>query len=189
MSSPAAGTLPPVRRSIVVGWPPEAAFHRFTTEMASWWPLRTLSVGQERAETVVFDGRVGGRIVEGIRGGEEGHWGTVTVWEPPHRVAFTWHPDTEPERATDVEVRFVPDGAGTRVELTHTGWERLGALAKEKNRGYSLGWAYVLRLYANRRGSPVVWGVDALTWVMGPLLRRKARKEAAAKAQAAGSAG
>lgn len=183
--TPAAPSLPPVRRSITVPWTPEAAFRRFTDEIATWWPLATHSVAQERAETVRFESRVGGRICERASGGEEHVWGTITAWEPPRRVAFTWHPGRDPETAQTIEVRFAPLGSGTRLELTHAGWEALGEEAKGARRGYALGWAYVLRLWAGRSSSALVVTIDLLTWALGPLLRRRARRAAALAAGAA----
>jgi uncharacterized protein YndB with AHSA1/START domain len=189
MNAIPASRLPPVQRSIRVAWPPETAFRRFTAEMAAWWPLRTHSVGQERAETVVFEGRPGGRIFERIRGGEESTWGTVTAWDPPRRVAFTWHPGLTPQTAGDIELRFLPDGSGTRLELTHTGWERLGPIAAKVRRGYGIGWVYVLKHWAGQRSSLVVRTMDALSWALGPLQKRAAARmqaqlDAALRAQA-----
>jgi uncharacterized protein YndB with AHSA1/START domain len=169
-------TLPPVRKAIRVGWTPEEAFRRFTSGIAGWWPLRSHSVGGDRAETVVFEQRVGGRIYERSTTGEESTWGTVTAWEPPHRVAFTWHPGRDPKKPSDIEVRFFPDGTGSRLELVHTGWESFGPIAAKARRGYAIGWVYVLRIWADRRTSPVVLAMDALLWVLTPLQRRMQRK-------------
>jgi hypothetical protein len=168
--------IPPLEKTVTVPWSPEASFRRFTSEIAAWWPLKTHSVGEGRAETVIFEGRVGGRILERMKGGDECTWGTVTVWEPPHRVAFSWHPGQGPDTAQTVEIRFVPAGSGTRLELTHTGWERLGAMARKARRAYPLGWTYVLRLWADRASTPLVWSIEALMWLLGPLQRRAARK-------------
>lgn len=176
MTSATSTPIPPLHKSITVPWPQEAAFRRFTAEIHTWWPLRSHSIGGEKAETVVFEGRAGGRIYERLRGGEECTWGVVRAWEPPARVAFTWHPGRDPAQAQEVELRFVPDGRGTRLELTHTGWEKLAALGRKARRGYGIGWAYVLRLYAGRRHSPVVWSLDALMWLMQPLAKRLARR-------------
>jgi len=169
-------TLAPVRKRIRVGWKPEEAFRRFTSGIAGWWPLRSHSVSGERAETVVFEERVGGRIYERSAGGDESTWGTVTAWEPPHRVAFTWHPGRDPKKPSDIEVRFFSDGAGSRLELVHTGWESFGPIAAKARRGYGIGWAYVLRIWADRRTSPVVLAMDAMLWVLTPLQRRMQRK-------------
>ena len=73
--------------------------------------------------------------------GTEHEWGEVTAWEPPRRLAYLWHLRTDRDAATEVEIRFVPDDAGTRVEIEHAGWERLGDAAdawRERNVG---GWA------------------------------------------------
>jgi uncharacterized protein YndB with AHSA1/START domain len=169
-------TYPPLRKTIVVPWDQARAFARFTAETSAWWPLRTHSVGAERAESVVFEPRVGGRVVETMRGGEQSVWGEITVWDPPRRVALTWHPGESPERATQVDVTFEPVPGGTRLVLVHTNWEALGPLAKIARRGYPIGWAYVLRLWADRRSSLLVWGLDVLQKVVRPLRRRAAER-------------
>ena len=184
MSPPEPGrrapkVLPPIRKCIVVPWTAEAAFRRFTEEIGSWWPTRSHSVGGRDTETVVFEGRVGGRIYERIRGGTDSTWGTVTAWEPPTRVAFTWHPGSKPDMAQSIEVRFLaagPDGAHTRLELTHSGWERFGALASRVRGGYSIGWGYVLRFWAGRQRGIVVRGIDALTWLLTPVRKLMERR-------------
>ncbi|HKQ18716.1 MAG TPA: SRPBCC family protein [Candidatus Eisenbacteria bacterium] len=163
--------ITPVVRSVTVKAPVDHAFRRFTAEMATWWPLRSHSIGQADAETVIMEGRVGGRILERIRGGSESIWGTVTAWEPPRRVAFTWHPGQDPATAQDVEVRFVAEGNETHVQLTHRGFERLGALGRKASRGYSLGWKHVLGFYAEHRGPFMVF-MGALTAVMMAVQRR-----------------
>jgi hypothetical protein len=165
---------PPVRKTVDVKAPPDRAFARFTGEMATWWPLRSHSVGGEDAETVVMEGRVGGRIVERIRGGRECVWGTVKVWDPPRRVAFTWHPGREPREAQDVDVRFTKTAEGTRVELEHVGFERMGRQGRIARRSYPMGWTYVLGHYAQRRG-PVMALLGGLTTVLRAAQAARAR--------------
>jgi uncharacterized protein YndB with AHSA1/START domain len=156
MSLPVVKPIPPLRRTVQVPWTPARSFERFTSEIARWWPLKTHSVGGEGAVHVEFEPRVGGRIVERDRDGSEHEWGRVLAWEPPGLVRFTWHPGQDPATSQEIEVRFVAEGTGTRVELVHSKWERLGRMAKMARRGYPLGWAYVLSLYADRRGPLVV---------------------------------
>jgi len=92
-----------------------------------------------------MEGRVGGRLFERDRAGKEHVWGIVTAWEPPRRLVFTWHPGRSPDSAQDVELRFSDAGGGmTLVELTHTGWERLGEKAAEARGRYDKGWEFVL---------------------------------------------
>jgi uncharacterized protein YndB with AHSA1/START domain len=133
-----------IRKSITVGRPIEEAFALFTDGIAEWWPLEKYSIHEERAATVAFEGRVGGRLYEVSDEGEEGLWGRVTAWEPPHRLAYTWHPGRGEETAQEVEIRFIPDADGTRLELEHRGWER----APEARAGYDKGWDAVLERYA-----------------------------------------
>ena len=137
----------PVEKTVTVKWSPEAAFRRFTEEIDTWWPLKTHSVGQEDAETVVFEGRVGGRIYEKQRDGSTADWGIVRIWEPPRRVVFTWHPGRESDTAQEVDIRFSPEGEGTRVALTHRGWELLGPDAAKTRDEYDSGWDLVLGRY------------------------------------------
>lgn len=166
----------PVVRTVTAPWEPAEAFRRFTEGMASWWPLESHSVGGQAAETVVFDGREGGRIVERIAGGREAVWGTVEAWDPPRRTAFTWHPGHDPATAQQVEVAFTQAAGGTFVRLTHTGFEKLGPLARKARMGYPIGWAWMLGLYAGRRG-PFMAIISGLTAVMMALNRRRASRE------------
>lgn len=151
-------TIAPVRVSIRIDQEVAEVFRVFTQETASWWPLATHSIaadthgGRVRAETVVFEGRVGGRIYERMSDGAEADWGAVLVWEPPHRVVFSWKPNLTPGPMTEVEVRFVAEGATTRVDLEHRAWERLADRALEQRRLYEGGWPVVLGLFAERAG-------------------------------------
>ena len=53
----------------------------------------------------------------------------------PHRVAFSWLV-TGP---TEVEVRFAPEGGGSRVDLEHRGWVSLGEHAEEEHASFDSG--------------------------------------------------
>lgn len=137
-----------IRKSVTVDASVERAFEIFTEGIATWWPLRTHSVGRERSETVVMEGRAGGRLYERLTDGEEALWGTILVWEPPHRLVFSWHPGRSEDTSQEVELRFTSEGAGARIELEHRGWERLGERAAEVRPQYDEGWNGVLGLYA-----------------------------------------
>ena len=133
-----------LRKSITVKASPERAFEVFTAEMAGWWPMTTHSIGEENVEHVEIEPRVGGRFFERTKDGVEHLWGTVTAWEPPTPIAYTWHPGYSTDEQQDVEITFTPEGDGTRVDLVHTGWERRGAKAAKMYAGYDEGWDYVL---------------------------------------------
>ena len=70
---------------------------------------------------------MGGRIYERTANGVEHEWGEVTVWQPPARLAYLWYLGRDRAHATEVEIRFLAQGAvATRIEIEHRGWERLG---------------------------------------------------------------
>lgn len=138
--------LAPLVKKVVVPVGVERAFEVFTAEMSAWWPLLSHSVGEDKARAVRLEGAVGGRIVEYGDDGEIASWGTVSDWDPPKSVSFTWHPGTDPQQAGHVTVTFTPVGDDTEVELVHSGWERRpdGVRARA---GYDTGWDYVLGRY------------------------------------------
>ncbi len=155
MSEQTVGALA-IQKEVTVACAPERAFQVFTEGVATWWPLATHSVAEEDAETVILEGREGGRFYERTKDGEEHDWGTVTVWEPPTFLALTWHPGRGPETAQQLEIRFTPEGDGTRVQIDHRGWETLGDRAEKVLGSYSspTGWDFVLgERYANAAGS------------------------------------
>jgi uncharacterized protein YndB with AHSA1/START domain len=116
----------PLRFSLEVACPVEHAFSVWTAGIGTWWPADHTVTG-ERDLRVVLEGRPGGRIYERTADGTEHDWGEVTVWEPPHRLDYLWYLRADRADATDVVVRFVPAGeSATRVEIEHSGWERLG---------------------------------------------------------------
>ncbi len=62
--------------------------------------------------------------------------GRVVAWSPGERLQIEWHPATwNGEQATELELRFEPEGKATRVTLEHRGFGRLLGGA-----GESAGW-------------------------------------------------
>ena len=143
-------TLEPVRRSVEVRCSATEAFRLFTDEIDSWWPLATHSIGGAHAEACYFEGREGGRIYESHADGSVHLWGTVTVWEPPVRATFTWHPGRDVSTAQEIELCFTALSEGTKVELEHRGWEALGETALRTRSAYETGWVSVLERYEVR---------------------------------------
>ena len=141
-------THEPIRKSTLVEASPDDAYRVFTAEIATWWPLATKSVGQAESETLVMEAFVGGRLYERT-GGEEVEWGEILVWEAPHRLVFSWYPGRGSESGQEVELRFQAERGGTRVDLEHRGWERLGKRAAEALAHYVSGWDEVLERYAD----------------------------------------
>lgn len=146
-----------IHKSAVVAATPEKAFEVFTDGIATWWPLDTHSVGAmdkggATPETVVFETGPGGRVYERSSSGEESHWANVAAWEPPHRFVLEWKVNPDAIAATEVEVRFTPEGDGTRVDLEHRGFEALGKDAEDSHAGYAGGWAKVFQDYVETIG-------------------------------------
>lgn len=144
-------SIPPIRRSVSVSWDQETAFQRFTANFGSWWPSRTHSIGGEKIQRIVFEPHPGGRIYEEHQDGRRFQWGEVILWEPPNRLKFTWHPSRDPSTAQEVEIEFLKEGNGTKLQLTSKGWERWGKGARRARRAYDVGWGYILNVWAGRR--------------------------------------
>ena len=130
MSSPATDTS--IRTSVIVEAPIEHAFRVFTEDFDKVKPREHNMLDVEIAETV-FEPRVGGRIFDRGVDGSECQWARVLAFEPPDRVVFswdiapTWQIETDLEKTSEVEVRFVDEGEGkTRVELEHRHLDRHG---------------------------------------------------------------
>jgi uncharacterized protein YndB with AHSA1/START domain len=137
-------TTEAVLKSVYVEASPETAFRVFTDGIDTWWPISKYGIFGEDAERVAIED---GRVVERAKDGREAEWGRVVDWEPPTRVRLTWRPGFAADQPdTELEVRFAPEGDGTRVELEHTGWERLADGAKSRA-GYDGGWDGVLEAY------------------------------------------
>ena len=137
-----------IRKSIHVKGSVEDSLRLFTQDLGKWWPLKQgFFFGGERADQIHLEARQGGRFFERFTDGEEYQVGTVTACTPPSRVVFSWKAPNW-ESPTDVEVRFSPEGDGTRVDLEHRGWERAGAAAEKESSGYNQGWDTVLARYA-----------------------------------------
>jgi hypothetical protein len=135
--------LEPVRKTVIVRRTPAEAFEVFTARFGSWWPVKKFSIHQAEAATCVIEPGVGGAIYEVANDGARAPWGTVRVWEPGARFVMSWHPGHDVAMAQEVEVRFIPDGAGTRVELEHRDWAKLGEKAAGAHENYEGGWVYV----------------------------------------------
>jgi uncharacterized protein YndB with AHSA1/START domain len=137
----------PLRLEFDVDCSAEHAFGVWTAKLSRWWPADHTVSGEADID-IVFEGHVGGRIFERTRSGEVHEWGEVTAWEPPRRVGYRWHLRQDRGDATQVEIVFIEQGATrTRVEIVHSGWERLGAGGPGRREANTAGWRGVLPHY------------------------------------------
>lgn len=147
--------LEPIRKSVSVPRPPAEAFEIFTARFDSWWPLSTYSIHRADAASCGIEPRVGGEVYEIAKSGARATWGSVLTWDPPRRLVLLWHPGRDPRTAQELELRFVPVAQGTRVELEHRGWAKLGKDAAETRTSYAEGWDAVLEKHFAARCSGV----------------------------------
>lgn len=151
-----------VTRHVVVKSSQQRAFEVFTRQFGAVKPKEHNMLAVPIVETVL-EPHVGGRIVDRGEDGSECAWARVLVFEPPHRLVFTWEisprsqVEPDPADASEVEVRFLPeDDDSTRVEIEHrhldrhgSGWESLrDGVADEQ------GWPLYLARYADLMGAP-----------------------------------
>lgn len=145
-----------VSRQVVVRGTPQRAFAVFTKCFDAIKPREHNLLGTPIVETVL-EPHVGGRIVDRGEDGSECAWARVLVFDPPHRIVFTWDIDptwqleSDADRASEVEVRFVPEGPEhTRVELEHRHLDRHGPGWPSLRDGVAddQGWPLYLARYA-----------------------------------------
>ena len=137
----------------------EHAFEVFTARFGDWWPMASHHTGDEDAETVIIEPRVGGRWFERGISGTETMWGYVTAWEPPKRLVLAWHLSPQftfdPDVASEVEVTFHADGpTTTRVVLEHRKLEVYGdaAAALRSSIDGEGGWGAIIEEFARLVG-------------------------------------
>ena len=144
----------PVRKSVRVSAPRDRAFEVFTAGIGRWWP-KSHHIGASDLDTHVIEPKAGGRWYERGIDGVECEVGKVLVWDPPARLVLGWQITPEwrfdPELITEVEVRFIEDGATTtRVELEHRDLDRFAdrADAFRAQIDSPEGWGGLLQLFA-----------------------------------------
>jgi uncharacterized protein YndB with AHSA1/START domain len=152
MTSPA---VEPIRKSVVVNTGVQRAFTLFTRGFDVIKPREHNLLSVPIAETV-FEPRVGGHIYDVGLDGSRCEWSRILVFEPPHRVVFTWdigptwQLETDPSKTSEVEVRFIAESTDrTRVELEHRHLERHGTGWRAVADGVDgdAGWQLYLRRY------------------------------------------
>lgn len=147
--------IPPITGTVTIAVPIDRAFRVFTGSINSWWP-HEYHIGQAEVADVILEPRENGRWYERGVDDTECDWGRVRVWEPPHRLVFTWQIngswqfDPDPDNASEIDVRFTANGPDeTTVEVEHRYFERLdgGQAINDAIRGGG-GWALLLDGFA-----------------------------------------
>lgn len=121
-----------VRRAVTVPVAPAEAFAVFTERLGDFKPPEHNLLSVPIAETVL-EPRAGGGIVDRGVDGSECRWARILTFDRPNRLVFswdigpTWQIEADPDRVSEVEVRFLAEGSGsTRVEIEHRHLDRHG---------------------------------------------------------------
>src|ERR1700676_5135652 len=125
--------IAPVRKQLVVNASQSRAFAVFTAEMSRWWPA-THSILKSPLKECIVEPRVGGRWYTVGEDGSSCQTGYVIAWQPPEALVLAWQINADwkfdPDLVTEVEVKFIPEGAGlTRIELRPRFLKRMGGKA------------------------------------------------------------
>ncbi|WP_299771909.1 SRPBCC domain-containing protein [uncultured Tateyamaria sp.] len=140
--------ISPIIKTIDVPCAADRAFDIFVTRIASWWPMDRHAVSAaagKAALAVTIEPHVGGAVYETMYDGTRSDWGKVLEFEVGRNLAMTWHPGSNADSATRVDIQFdAINEAKTRVTLTHSGWEVWADEAHAKRENYDSGWDFVL---------------------------------------------
>jgi uncharacterized protein YndB with AHSA1/START domain len=127
-----APRIPEIRHQVIVNATIERAFAVFTEQFGDIKPREHNLLSAPIAETV-FETHAGGHIYDRGVDGSECRWARVLVYEPPHRLVFTWdispswQLEPDQSRTSEVEVRFTAESEQrTRVDLVHRHLDRHG---------------------------------------------------------------
>ena len=109
--------------------PAERVFTAFVEEIGDWWrPDLLFQTTPRPPGRLAFEPGADGRLTETLAGGKVFELGRILAWEPPRRLVFSWRQASfPPDLRTEVEVRFEPVGAETRVSVEHRGFDRVPA--------------------------------------------------------------
>ncbi|MGW4849577.1 SRPBCC family protein [Nocardia brasiliensis] len=153
MSTP---TVPALQGTATVELGIDEAFAFFTESFGTWWPS-AYHIGQSELADAIIEPWVGGRWYERGVDGAECDWGRVLEWDPPSHLVITWQIngywqyDADPERASEIEIRFTADGADrTSVTVEHRHLDRLvdGKAIHDVITEQGGGWSTLLELFA-----------------------------------------
>ena len=113
-----SGALEPIVAETVVPVTPTDAFVGFTAQMGEWWdPLLTPDPATFTGIALEPDG-----AVAMVHEDEEYVWGKVLDWAPIGRYRQEFWLSMDQSTPTVLDVRFLEEGTGTRVRLSHEGW-------------------------------------------------------------------
>jgi uncharacterized protein YndB with AHSA1/START domain len=135
-----------IEREIQIDASPATVFDVITSpdHLKEWWP--------DEADVEAIPGATG-ELVFGDRSSGDAQIAQLTVVdaEPPRRFSFRWtHPEGEDAREDNsllVTFELTPDGDGTLLRMTESGYREVGwevAVLEEAYRSHVVGWDFFL---------------------------------------------
>lgn len=145
------GELPPVVRTLAANCSRAHAYAIFTARIGEWWPAAFSASGVDLAD-VVIEPRVGGRVYEISKSGDQFTWGAVKAIQDGTAITMVWTLGVRAPDPTEVDVRFAGDITGdvadgdlvANVTLRHSGFVSDDDHGRFESAG---GWAEVLSAY------------------------------------------
>jgi uncharacterized protein YndB with AHSA1/START domain len=130
--------LAEARSSIFIAADPDRVFAAWLDPATA---SRFLGAGATSVGGIELDAREGGDFsIEMVdEKGSYAHHGQYLVIDRPRRLAFTWISAGTEHRLTVVDIRFVAEQGGTRVDLRHD-----GLLGQGRADRHSGGWQSIL---------------------------------------------
>lgn len=146
-----------IQLSVTVPVSVTQAFNIFTEKLNTWWP-REYTWSGDVLETIGMETQKGGRCFEIGPHGFTCDWGRILDWQPPEKLVFSWQispervPEPNPEKASEVEVRFKDQNHGTLIEFMHRGFEKHGENGSDYCQALNSpqGWPYILDRFVKK---------------------------------------
>lgn len=112
-----------------------------TSEMAQWWGQD----GVYRTHDYKIDLKPGGKwscIATGAKGDTSTVGGEYITVDPPRVLEYTWEPSWDAPNVSRVRIEIEPRGAGSRVNIVHTGFEGREQMMNNHTDGWTrvFGW-------------------------------------------------
>lgn len=134
--------IPPIEHEVRVPVPLAAAFEVWVQRIGDWWDPR-YTRDATTLRTITVEPFVGGRVYATHDDGED-EWGRVTAWEPGRLLVHSFWLAQDSAHPSEVSVAFGPDGSGTLVRFSHSGWTEGNAGVRAKFGD----WPVILERYA-----------------------------------------
>ena len=132
-----------ISQSVWLKCGPEAAFALFAARIGEWWPG---GHRPSREASSVVRLEQSGRFWETTVDGREFEMGRVLEWVDGERLCLAFYLGTGADQPTDVVIRFVAEGEGTRVTVEHGPGGVALAMWELRAPRFEENWGIVLRL-------------------------------------------